>query len=283
MFIDPLLGYSFGMRLSPVLLTPLLVAPLSAAIVFSENFDGLTAGAAIGDANTAFTDSFNGSGASQIATLDSSNLFLNGPTNIFNRSQDNSTSTSVRINFNGSLGTSDIATYSWSFYNAATSPTGGYAWRLSTVPDAQSTYSVQVNFTPATGNIIDVAGAFSNQTLYRVDVVANTSASILNFNDGNGNARSLAPDSFSVFLTDLTTLVQSAVKDNVAFNGTVSGAGFDSIAFQSFNGATGHDVYWDDVIVRDEVFVTPIPEPSSTALAAAALGLLAMAMRRRKS
>ena len=254
------------------------------ANIFSENFNAITAGTAITHSNTNYTDSFNGAGTSQTATADTGGIFGEGTSNIYNRTIDTSSSESARINANN-LGGGDVATYSWDFNDSSTA--GGYAFRLSTANDAQSNFSVQVNFRPGTGNysIIDNDNTadYSPNITYRIDVVANTGASTINFLDGYGASRSVDADSFSIFLTDIAAQTQTVVKDNIAFNGTETGPGFDSIAFQTFNGSNGIDVAWDNVVVQDIASVTAVPEPSTYAIYAglAVLGLVVYRRRRR--
>lgn len=260
-------------------------ASADAGVIFSENFNDISTGDPISPSNTDYTDSFNGTGTSQTATQDTGDIFGEGTSNIYNRTLDTSTSNSARINFNdddsGSInwGQPDVITYSFDLFDASSGSNGAYSFRVSPDSDAQSNYFTQVNFAPSTGGVAGVNGAYSTNTLYRVDIVANTGGSTVNFVDGLGNARSVGADSFAVFLTDLATMAQTAVVDNVAGNGSQFGAGFESIAFQTFSGASGLDVYWDNVEVRDEAFVTNvIPEPASLLL----LGLGGLALLRRR-
>ena len=254
----------------------------SAAIIFSENFNGITAGTGITDSNTNYTDFFNGTGNSQTATADTGYIFGEGTSNIFNRSLDNSGSESARINAND-LGGGDLATYSWDFNDSSLTTAGGFAFRLSTVNDAQSDFSVQINFRTDTREIIDNDNEtdYAANATYQLDTVANTGGSIVNYTDGYGDSQSLDADSFSVYLTNLDRTLQTLVIENRAFNGAETGAGFDSISFQTFNGADGIDVAWDNVVVDDTLTVTVVPEPSTYALLFGVLTLGLVVLRRR--
>ncbi len=260
------------------------VAPSSAAVIFSENFDGVTVGSAIVPGNTNYTLGATGAGTTQTSTLDSANLFGLGTSNRYNLTNDGSTSFSTFIGvsaLNGS-GLGSIATYSWDFNDS----TGreGYTFRISTGNSPQSAHTTQVNFNSSgAGSILDVTSAFTLGSTYRVDLVANVGASTVNFSDGNGIARSVGASRFSVFLTTLDRTTQTVIKDNATFNGGAGAADglFRSVAFQTFNGNTPI-VAWDNVTVRDEAFVTTaVPEPSTYALFCVA-GVAAIAMVRRR-
>ncbi len=259
----------------------------NAGIIFSQNFDSVTVGSAIVPGNTNYTLYGTGTGVTQTSTLDSGNLFGLGTSNRYNLSNDASTTNSTFIGVSGlnDAGLGSIATYSWDFNDS----TGrdGYTFRISTGNIPQSQHTTQVNFnTGSAGTILDVANAFTLGSTYRVDLVANVGASTVNFFDGNGIARSVGANRFSVFLTTLDRTTQTVIKDNETFNGT-AGAGdgtFKSVNFQTFNGSTPI-VAWDNVTVRDEAFVTTaVPEPSTyVLLCVAGVAALGMVYRRRQT
>ncbi len=236
--------------------------PLSAASIFSQNFNGVTAGTAVTTTNTNYDLKTAGTGASQTGTLDTGNLFGLGTSNIYNRSVDTSNTQATSLRRNGFTSSPDLATYSFDFNDAGT--TSGYTFRLSTENGAESLYSAQASF--GANAINGVAGVYNFNQTYRLDMVANTGATTVNFFDGNGTSRSVGANSFSIFLTTLDRTSQTIVQDNVAFQGTQNGAGFDSIAFQTFGGANTINVAWDNVNVEDTASVTAVPEPSSALL-----------------
>ena len=63
------------------------VAPTSAAVIFSQNFDSVTVGSAIVPANTNYTLYNADAGVTQTSTLDTGNLFGLGTSNRYNLSR----------------------------------------------------------------------------------------------------------------------------------------------------------------------------------------------------
>ena len=254
------------------------VTPMSAASIFSENFNGVTAGTAVTTTNTNYDAKVGGTNATQTGTADTGNLFGMGTSNIYNRSVDTATNQATSLRRNGFTSSPDLVTYSFDFNDAGT--TSGYTFRLSAENGAEGLYSVQASF--GANAINGVASAYNFNQTYRLDMVANTGGTTANFLDGTGTSRSVGENSFSIFLTTLDRTSQTIVQNNVAFNGTQNGAGFDSIAFQTFGSANTINVAWDNVNVEDAALVTPvIPEPSSFALLG--LGILGLCFRRRRN
>ena len=258
--------------------------PLSAASIFSENFNGVPAGTAVtagGSGNTNYSARGGGgqsANLSQTGTLDTGDLFGQGTSNIYNRTVDTNNPGATSLIKNGFTSSPDLVTYSFDFNDAGS--TGTYQFRLSTEFGAESSYNAAAVFGGTAIN--GVASAFNYNQTYRLDLVANTGGSTANFLDGNGISRSVGADSFSIFLTTLDRTSQTIVQNNVAFNGSQSKfAGFDSIAFQTFGSAVGINVAWDNVNVEDTALVTTVvPEPSSALLLLGGFG--AMILRRKR-
>ncbi len=252
--------------------------PLSAASIFSQNFNGVTAGTAVTTTNTNYDAKVGGTNATQTGTADTGNLFGLGTSNIYNRSVDTATNQATSLRRNGFTSSPDLVTYSFDFNDAGT--TTGYTFRLSTENGAESLYSAQASF--GANAINGVAGVYNFNQTYRLDMVANTGATTVNFLDGTGTSRSVGENSFSIFLTTLDRTSQTIVQNNVAFNGTQTSAGFDSIAFQTFNGANTINVAWDNVNVEDTALVTTVvPEPSSALLLLGGFGAMILRRKRR--
>ncbi len=246
---------------------------------FRKTLTGSPAGTAVTTSNTNYGFKSAGAGTSQTGTLDTGDLFGNGTSNIYNRSVDTSNTQSTVLRKNSFTSSPDLATYSFDFNDAGS--TTSYTFRISTEIGAEALYSAQASF--ANRAINGVANAYSFNQTYRLDLVANTGGSPVNFLDGYGDTQSVGANSFSIFLTTLDRTSQTIVQNNVGFQGTQNGAGFDSIAFQTFGGgSTDVNVRWDNVNVEDTASVTAVvPEPSSALLLLGGFG--AMILRRKRS
>ncbi len=108
-------------------------------------------------------------------------------------------------------------------------------------------------FTAADPVGTQVGGMFSPDTLVRLTLVINNTATDQIYGDG---AQSISAQSYDVLLDD------SVVAENVGFRNPVSEP--DGLGFFSFDGA-GNQAYIDNVSVRDSV-IAGVPEPSTLLL-----------------
>ena len=127
--------------------------------------------------------------------------------------------------------------------------------------------------TAMAGTNATAVGAYSLDTTYTADLVFNNTGSVINYFDGN----SVANDTFDVWLTTLSG-ASMLLLDDAPFRNTLGNSNFDYLNFRTFSNDQQR-FFTDDVVLRDDVFVTNVPEPSVGLLSL--LGLAVVLRRKR--
>ena len=94
---------------------------------------------------------------------------------------------------------------------------------------------------------------------------------------------------FSFAGVDATAAGLTSVLGNRAWNASSIGIVLDAtgrsgwLLFEDGRGVRGPDLDYDDMVMKFDLHVAPVPEPGTTALMAAGLGALAVLRRRRRA
>lgn len=195
------------------------------------------------------------------------NTFGEGTANQILRVLDTSTSDLTRMDRRDL--SFQVATLSFDFYES--SGVSGTPWRVffglnATSPTSNNSFRIDFN----NGN----SGAYSLDTVHRVDIAVNTSSSAVSY----GTSGSVASLSYDLWI-DGAFVQNGGLLSGSTF---VGGANMTAFRFLTDSGGASQEVYIDNVTLFDGAHVgLPIPEPSSLALAG--IAVFAGGFRRRIS
>ncbi len=251
----------------------LAAASAQATIIFSDDFDNDAVG---GNPDNPpwnlLTDSGSEGGGEVEVLADSSNLFGEGASNRMVRVLDNSSGVgATTVGAANAFATQTLATFRFDFYEPSSGGSDGFSFRPLS-EDASAVYTspnfiYSIDFDD--GAIVDFVDLYSLDELQHVDVVVNNTASSLSY---LGGSQSLNAWSADVWLNG--ALVAEDVLSNATGN-SMRGLGFISARDPQ------DEFYFDNVVVRDEVYIVPEPATLSLLAVGALLGAIATSRRRR--